>query len=174
MQFIGFAGLIAVTARPAAAGPSTEFDREPDLATGVSHWMLALMSAVLARHCYSRRLFVEENFMPKFVTIGYGDRAGYDRTPQAVRDDAHAHDAALIESGVLIGIAGQVLQVRNPENTGVRVVEGAFLRSDLPVAGFALLEADTIEAAIEIVSRSPCAVAQGLIEVWPLKVAISS
>ncbi|TIX61682.1 MAG: transcription initiation protein, partial [Mesorhizobium sp.] len=26
--------------------------------------------------------------MPKFVTIQYGDRAGYDRTPQPVRDAA--------------------------------------------------------------------------------------
>ena len=33
--------------------------------------------------------------MPKFVTIGYGDREGYDRTPAAIRDAAHAHDATL-------------------------------------------------------------------------------
>ena len=31
--------------------------------------------------------------MPKFITIAYGDRAGYDRTPQPVRDAAHAQDA---------------------------------------------------------------------------------
>lgn len=29
--------------------------------------------------------------MPKFLTIGYGDREGYDRTPQRLRDAAHAH-----------------------------------------------------------------------------------
>ena len=27
--------------------------------------------------------------MPRFVTIGYGDRAGYDRTQLAIRDAAH-------------------------------------------------------------------------------------
>jgi hypothetical protein len=31
--------------------------------------------------------------MPKFITIGYGDQAGYERTAKRVRDDAHAHDA---------------------------------------------------------------------------------
>jgi len=31
--------------------------------------------------------------MAKFVTTGYGDQAGYDRTDAAVRDAAHAHDA---------------------------------------------------------------------------------
>ena len=29
--------------------------------------------------------------MPKFITIGYGDREGYDRTDADVRDAAHAH-----------------------------------------------------------------------------------
>jgi hypothetical protein len=33
--------------------------------------------------------------MPKFVTVGYGDRKGYDRTDTALRDVAHAHDARL-------------------------------------------------------------------------------
>lgn len=31
---------------------------------------------------------MEEPIMPKYITIGYGDRAGYDRTPQDVRQAA--------------------------------------------------------------------------------------
>jgi hypothetical protein len=42
----------------------------------------------------------------EFVTIGYGDRAGYERTPKDVRDAAHAHDAEIRERGALIGAAG--------------------------------------------------------------------
>ena len=44
--------------------------------------------------------------MAKFMTIGYGDQAGYDRTDEAVRDAAHAHDARLKQDGVEMGIAG--------------------------------------------------------------------
>ena len=44
--------------------------------------------------------------MPKFITIGYGDQAGYDRTPQSVRDAAHEQDARLRSEGALMGIAG--------------------------------------------------------------------
>ena len=62
--------------------------------------------------------------MPRFVTIGYRDGAGYDRTDAAVRYAAHAHDARLQESGVQMGIAG-----------------------------------------------TPCAVAHGVVEVWPLEEA---
>jgi hypothetical protein len=107
--------------------------------------------------------------MPTFITIGYGDRAGYDRTPQAVRDAAHAQDATLVSEGALVGIAGTPVQVRNPEVAGVETREGAFMSSDLPVAGFAIIEAASLEEAIAKVSRVPCAVAHGVVEVWPLK-----
>jgi len=48
----------------------------------------------------------------KFVTIGYGDQAGYDRTEPAVRNAAHAHDARLKAAGAVIGIAVEPVQVR--------------------------------------------------------------
>ena len=106
--------------------------------------------------------------MPRFITIGYGDPAGYDRTPQEVRDAAHAQDARLVAEGALIGIAGAPVQVRNPDGAGVERRDGAFMSSDLPVAGFAVIEAASLEEAIDKVSRVPCAVAHGVVEVWPL------
>ncbi len=109
--------------------------------------------------------------MPKFVTIGYGDRSGYERTDPAVRDAAHAHDERLREDGALMGIAGQPVQVRNHQGTGLDAEPGPFLRSALPVAGFAVIEASSLDEAIELVSRTPCAVADGVVEVWPLQTA---
>lgn len=107
--------------------------------------------------------------MPKFVTIGYGDEAGYERTPKAVRDAAHAHDADLVRRGALMGIAGEPVQVRNPEARGVQTTSGPYLRADLPIAGFGILEAATLEEAVDLAAKSPCAVAHGVIEVWPLE-----
>ena len=109
--------------------------------------------------------------MPHFVTIGYGDREGYERTPQAARDAAHAHDAELQRRGALMGIAGQPVQVRNPEAAGVQTAEGAFLSASLPLAGFAVIEAASLEEAIDLASKSPCAVCHGVVEVWPLETA---
>jgi hypothetical protein len=106
--------------------------------------------------------------MPQYLTIGYGDRAGYDRTPQALRDAAHAHDRTLVAKGALMGIAGAPVQVRNPECSGVVTVNAPFLSSDLPVAGFALIEAESLDEAVQQVARCPCAVAYGVVEVWPL------
>ena len=45
------------------------------------------------------------------------------------------------------------------------------MRSDLPVAGFAVIEAATLEEAVRMVAKSPCAVAHGVVEVWPLQQA---
>jgi hypothetical protein len=109
--------------------------------------------------------------VPKFVTIGYGDRAGYDRTAASVRDAAHAHDARLQKDGVLMGIAGAPVQVRNPDAAKVETSKGAFMTSALPVAGFAIIEAADLDAAIALVSQTPCAVAHGVVEVWPLEQA---
>jgi hypothetical protein len=107
--------------------------------------------------------------VPRFVTIGYGDRAGYDRTGPAIRDAAHRHDEGLRAEGALMGIAGQPVQVRNHDAAGVETSEGPFLRSDLPIAGFAVIEAPTLEEAVRLVSKTPCAVAHGVVEVWPLQ-----
>jgi hypothetical protein len=106
--------------------------------------------------------------MPKFLTIGYGDEAGYNRTPASIRDAAHASDARLREAGAIIGIAGSPVQVRNPEGQGIQTTAGAFMRSDLPLAGFALIDAENVADAINQVAQTPCAVAYGVVEIWPL------
>jgi hypothetical protein len=86
--------------------------------------------------------------MPKFVAIGYGDQAGYDRTPRAVRDAAHEQDAKLRSEGALMGIAGRPVQVRNPDSAHVESLDGPFMSSALPIAGFAVIEATNLAEAI--------------------------
>ncbi|EYR78497.1 MULTISPECIES: YciI family protein [Rhizobiaceae] len=107
--------------------------------------------------------------MPRFITIEYGAAAAADRTSQPARDAAHARDADLRSEGAIMGIAGPPVQIRNPEGRGMETCEGAFLSSALPVAGFAIIEAADLAEAIEKVSGVPCAVAHGVVEVWPLK-----
>ncbi len=86
--------------------------------------------------------------MPKFITIGYGDQEGYERIDPSVRNAAHAHDARLQADGALIGVAGGPVQVRNHDDANVETAQGAFLRADLPIAGFAVIEAADVQEAI--------------------------
>ncbi len=107
--------------------------------------------------------------MPYFMTIGYGDREGYDRTTEAVRTAAHKHDAILRKEGALMGIAGTPVQVRNADAAYVETTIGPFMSAGLPVAGFAVIEAASLAEAIVMVSQTPCAVAHGVVEVWPIE-----
>src|ERR1700759_56773 len=106
--------------------------------------------------------------MATFITIGYGDASGYERASPELRAAAHAHDAVLVERGAIVGIAGAPVQVRNHQGDGTRTEDGPYLKSDLPIAGFALIEAGSLEEAIDLVAKTPCAVAYGVVEVWPL------
>ncbi len=109
-----------------------------------------------------------ETTMATFIAIGYGDEAGYERTAPELRAAAHAHDARLQADGVLIGIAGAPMQVRNTNGEGVTTASASYLRSGLPVAGFAVIEASTLADAIAMVAGTPCSIAHGVVEVWPL------
>ena len=107
--------------------------------------------------------------MAKFITVGYGDERGYERTEPSVRDAAHAHDARLKAGGALIGVAGTPVQVRNHDNAAMQITAGPYMHSSLPIAGFAVIEAKDLHEAIMLVSKSPCAVAHGVVEVWPIQ-----
>ena len=52
---------------------------------------------------------------------------------------------------------------------GVQTRRGPFLRSDLPIAGFALIEAASVEDAVSMVAETPCAMAYGVVEIWPIE-----
>lgn len=111
--------------------------------------------------------------MPRFIAIGYGDQEGYNRTPKLVRDAAHAHDQALREDGALMGVAASPVQVRNHQGQHVQTQEGSYMTSELPVAGFTVIEAPTMAEVIAMMSETPCAIANGVVEVWPLDVSAS-
>lgn len=68
-----------------------------------------------------------------------------------------------------MGVAGKPVQVRNHEGTKLEVGEGPYMASPLPVAGFAVIEAASVAEAIAWVAMTPCAVAHGVVEVWPLE-----
>jgi hypothetical protein len=107
--------------------------------------------------------------MPRYLTIGYGERAGYDNTPQGQRDAAHEHDAQLVRDGAVTAVMLPPVRVTNRHDQGTEVASGAYMRSDMPVAGFSLIEAPSLDEAIAMVSKTPCAVADGVVEVWPLE-----
>ena len=70
-----------------------------------------------------------------------------------------------------MGIAGAPVQVRNTDAKNIETNTGSFMSSPLPTAGFAVVEAATLAEAVKMIAQSPCAVAHGVVEVWPLNQA---
>lgn len=61
------------------------------------------------------------------------------------------------------------MQVRNHDAAGTETREARYSSAPLPVAGFGVIEADTLAEAVELAAGTPCAVAYGVVEVWPLR-----
>jgi hypothetical protein len=72
------------------------------------------------------------------------------------------------KNGALMGIAGAPLEVRNPDSNCIQTKNAAFMSSSLPIVGFAVVEAAYTAEATKLISQSPCAVAHGVVEIWPL------
>jgi hypothetical protein len=77
--------------------------------------------------------------MPKFLTIAYGNKAGYDRTPQAIRRTADEQDARLVEEGAVMGIAG--VQCRYAQTIALPPMTRAFVRKPAAFWSAALIVA---------------------------------
>ena len=160
---------------PSSEDTAPQIDRWPDLRKrqeGRGGKIDASRSASLVDTIKGRTSIAQvEEIVPKYVTIGYGDQAGYGRTASEVLAAAHGNDDDLKRRGALVGVAGPPVQVRNPDGAGVQTEYSAFMSAPLPIAGFAVFEAANLAEAIKLVSRSPCAVAHGVVEVWPLEEA---
>jgi hypothetical protein len=64
------------------------------------------------------------------------------RAFDAPRGDPDPARSSLVATFITIGY-GDPVQVRNHDDAGVRTAAGAFMRSDLPIAGFAVGQYET-------------------------------
>jgi len=144
------------------------------------------MSGILGRTVSSRAAAVrlweetdpEEEFMKYMLLIHQGDAPTprdperWSQVPEEEQRQVYADYQALNSTpGVTPG-----LQLESPESaTTVRVENGETLVTDGPfvaikeaIGGFMTLEADDLDAAIELASRIPAARMGGAIEVRPI------
>ena len=103
----------------------------------------------------------------KFLCLAYGDEAGWNSLSEEERREALAQDAVIRSRGNLMSaVQRAVTSVRNWDQN-LQVNNEPFARNALPLAGFSVIEAESIEEVIELVSNTPCARARGVIEIRP-------
>jgi hypothetical protein len=103
----------------------------------------------------------------KFLCLAYGDEAGWNSLSEEERREALDQDAVIrSRRSLMSAVQRTVTSVRNWDQN-LQVNNEPFARNDLPLAGFSVIEAESIEEVIELVSNTPCARARGVIEIRP-------
>jgi hypothetical protein len=104
----------------------------------------------------------------KFLVLAYGSNEDWEKLTRYEQDALLAQDEVLRRRG-------DVVAAVRPEATVVRawdgtpsLTEGPFGTSPVPLAGFGIIEADTLEEVVSLVADTPCARAGGAVEIRPI------
>lgn len=106
----------------------------------------------------------------KFLCLAYGSEQDWKSLSKPEQEALLAQDSVLREEGALMGAVGtQATTVRawdgNPSTSQQPVAP-----LKIPLAGFSIIDADSLEAVVAMVSQTPCARAKGAIEVRPITI----
>ena len=101
----------------------------------------------------------------KFLCLAYGAEKDWKALTKEEQDSLLAMDEVLRKRGVVMGaLQTEVTTVRAWDGIPTTTVD-AFAYSRVPLAGFSIIEADDMNEVIRLVAGTPCARANGAIEI---------
>jgi hypothetical protein len=103
----------------------------------------------------------------QFLCLAYGDEEAWNALSEEEQRQLLAQDAVIRKRGNLMAaVRAEVTTVCNwgkqPE-----VSKKPYAQHRLPLAGFSVIEAETVQEVVELVAGTPCARARGYIEIRP-------
>lgn len=104
----------------------------------------------------------------KFLCLAYGSEEGWDALSETEQSELLAQDARIRVRGALMSaVEPQVTSVSSWDRERSVTTRSDLDGPDLPLAGFSVIEADSIDEVVAMVSDTPCARAGGRIEIRP-------
>jgi len=102
----------------------------------------------------------------QFLCLAYGDEAGWNRLSASDKKEVQAADALIRDRGdnMMSAVRPDVRTVTNWDGIP-RITATPYAKHALPLAGFSVIEAASLEAVIDLVAKTPCARAEGYIEI---------
>ncbi|MGE0825402.1 MAG: YciI family protein [Candidatus Binatia bacterium] len=101
----------------------------------------------------------------QFLCLAYGDEEGWNSLSEDEKREVLAQDAVIRDRGHLMSaLQTKVTSVRNWKRN-LEVTEGPSAQVELPLAGYSVIEAEILNDVIALVANTPCARAQGVIEI---------
>jgi hypothetical protein len=111
--------------------------------------------------------FKPEGDTMRYLCLAYGDGKDFQLLSMSEREKVFDQDELIRKRG---GVMGTVRPATTVHSVSGKVITrpGPFAVGKVPLVGFSFIDAKDLDEVIELVSKTPCAVAGGAIEVWPL------
>src|SRR6266446_2544508 len=104
----------------------------------------------------------------KFLCLAYGAEKDWKALTTSEQNALLAQDEVIRRRGAtMAAVQNAVTTVRASDGAPV-TTNAAFAESDVPLAGFSIIEAADIDEVVRLVAGTPCARAKGAIEVRPI------
>jgi hypothetical protein len=104
----------------------------------------------------------------KYLCLAYGNADAWNGLTGDERAALLAQDEQLRRRGDLVAAVEPSSTVVRAWDGKPQTTDGPFGASFLPLAGFSVIEAASLEEAVRLVSQTPCARARGAVEVRPI------
>jgi hypothetical protein len=104
----------------------------------------------------------------KFLCLAYGDANDWNALSKEEQDELLKQDEVLRKRGVLMAALHTKVTTVRAWDRRPNVTDGPLAISKLPLAGFSVIEADSVDEVVKLVFGTPCARAQGAIEIRPI------
>jgi hypothetical protein len=103
----------------------------------------------------------------KFLCLAYGSEEGWNELGESEKREVLAQDELIRNRGALMSaVKTDVISVRNWDRN-LEVAHELYAQHELPLAGFSVIEAESVDEVVELVANTPCARARGVIEIRP-------
>jgi hypothetical protein len=103
----------------------------------------------------------------KFLCLAYGDEDGWNSLSETEQKEVLAEDEKIRDRGnFMTAVRPEITTVKN-WNRNLEVTRGSSADEQLPLAGFAIIEAESADEVVDMVSNTPCARAKGYIDIRP-------
>jgi hypothetical protein len=105
----------------------------------------------------------------KYLCLAYGSGSDWEALSPRERDEFSAQDELIQRRGALMAAVRpeEVVTVRAWDGTPT-VTRGPFGTLSHALAGFSVIEADSVDEVVRLVTNTPCARAGGAIEIRPI------
>lgn len=104
----------------------------------------------------------------QYLCLAYGDEKDWKALSKEQQDEFLAQDEVVRNRGALTAAVKTDVVTVTAWDGKATVTEGAFGRSNAPLAGFSIIEAADVDEVVKLVAGTPCARAKGAIEIRPI------